>query len=95
MLRGVITHPVHVLLKDVPTPLVLGNDGRHNKMINMSRVMLTHPAHVNDQGCSIISDVMRCKTLNSLHNTDIEVNNAFNHVLFDEKKALVKLSCVR
>jgi hypothetical protein len=61
----------------------------------MSRVMLTYPAHVNNQGCSIISEVMRCKTLHSLQNTNIEVNNVFDHVLFDEKKALVKLSCVK
>eukprot|EP00957_Ditylum_brightwellii_P099064 7545378-Ditylum_brightwellii.AAC.1 len=37
MLRGMITHPLHVLLKAMPTPLILGNDGRHNKMTNMSR----------------------------------------------------------
>eukprot|EP00957_Ditylum_brightwellii_P154239 11737952-Ditylum_brightwellii.AAC.1 len=95
MLRGMITHPVHVLLREMPTPLSLGNDGRYNKMINMSRGMLTYLAHFNDQGRSMISEVVRCKTLHSLENTDIEVNNVFDHVLFDEKKALGKLSCVK
>eukprot|EP00957_Ditylum_brightwellii_P141463 10777041-Ditylum_brightwellii.AAC.1 len=62
------------------TPLILGDDAGSNKMINMLRVMSKYPAPVNDKGC------MRYKTLNSLHNTDIEVNSIFNHVLFDEKK---------
>eukprot|EP00957_Ditylum_brightwellii_P163510 12448807-Ditylum_brightwellii.AAC.1 len=75
MLRGMITQSLHVLLKDMPTPLIIGNDAGNNKMINMLRVVLTYPAPINDKGSSIISEEMRYKTLYSLHNTNIEVNN--------------------
>eukprot|EP00957_Ditylum_brightwellii_P051348 3894294-Ditylum_brightwellii.AAC.1 len=63
MLSGMITHPPHIMSRDMPTPLILSNDARSNKMINMLR--------------------------------ETGDNNLLDCVLFDEKKTLVKLSCVK
>eukprot|EP00957_Ditylum_brightwellii_P013511 1019158-Ditylum_brightwellii.AAC.1 len=69
MLRGMITHPLHLLLRGTLTHPLHDIDADHDNLSNMLR------AHVNDQGCSIINEVMRYKTLHSLQNTDIEANN--------------------
>eukprot|EP00957_Ditylum_brightwellii_P131227 10008766-Ditylum_brightwellii.AAC.1 len=57
MLRGLITHPPHAKMRDMPTPPILSNDAGSNKMLNMLRCMLTYPTQIPE---SIIYMIMFC-----------------------------------
>ena len=74
MLRGMISHPLHVLLRDRHNHSLQAIDADHDNLSNMLRGMITHPLHV------LLRYMPTPKS---------------DHVLFDEKKALVKLSCVK
>ena len=74
MLRGMITHPLHVLLRGIHNHSIQAIDADHDNLSNMLRGMITHPLHVLLKGMPTPKS---------------------DHVLFDEKKALVKLSCVK
>ena len=106
MLKNMFTHPLHVMLRGMLTHPLHNSDPEINNVITMLRGMITHPDSVgygDDGGADDGADgaVKHLVHLAQVADCPLHVLLRYmptpksDHILFDEKKALIKLSCVK